>query len=104
MSASGPSRLPFAASGDPSSPRRGTPEAAQRVLGESLRQLRREAGLTLREVAEPLRGSAAKVSRLERGASSPKERDIEDLIVFFRVPDEKAREIRALLRQARESP
>ena len=103
MSASGPTRLPVA-SGDPLPPRWGTPEAAQRVLGESLRQLRREAGLTLREVAEPLRGSAAKVSRLERGASSPKERDIEDLIVFFRVPDEKAREIRALLRQARESP
>ncbi|SOD62276.1 Helix-turn-helix domain-containing protein [Streptomyces zhaozhouensis] len=104
MSVSGPSRLTVAASGDPCATRWGTPEAAQRVLGESLRQLRHDAGLTLREVAEPLRGSEAKVSRLERGAGSPKERDIEDLIVFFRVPDEKAREIRALLRQARESP
>ncbi|MDT0268513.1 helix-turn-helix transcriptional regulator [Streptomyces sp. DSM 44915] len=104
MSASGPSRLRVAASGDLPSTRWETPEAAQRVLGECLRQLRKERGLTLKQAAEPIRGSAAKISRLERGACSPKERDIEDLITFFRVSEGKAREIRMLLQQARLHP
>ncbi|WP_052847680.1 helix-turn-helix domain-containing protein [Streptomyces avicenniae] len=80
------------------------PEVAARVLGEYLRLLRKEQGFALKDVAGPIRGSIAKVSRLERGVSPPKERDIEDLIRFFRVSDERAREIRALLRQAQESP
>ncbi|WP_165956044.1 helix-turn-helix domain-containing protein [Streptomyces hainanensis] len=84
--------------------RRGKPEAAARVLGQYLRDLRRERGLALKDVAEPIRGSAAKVSRLERGVSPPKERDVEDLIAFFKIPEGPAQEIRTLLRQAQESP
>ncbi|MEV1007858.1 helix-turn-helix transcriptional regulator [Streptomyces sp. NPDC049881] len=104
MSATGSGRRTPMAPAVPVSRQQGRPEVAARVLGEYLRLLRKEQGLALKDVAEPIRGSVAKVSRLERGVSPPKERDIEELIRFFRVSDERAREIRALLRQAQESP
>ncbi|AJE44504.1 helix-turn-helix domain-containing protein [Streptomyces nodosus] len=79
------------------------PEAAARLLGEALRQARRERRLPLRDVAPVIRGSVSKLSRLERGESPPKERDVRDLVTFYRMTGEQAHEIESLLRQARDS-
>ncbi|MFD9333238.1 helix-turn-helix domain-containing protein [Streptomyces sp. NPDC060028] len=53
--------------------------AADRMLGQELRALREARGLTLRQVAPVIRGSVSKISRLERGESPPKRRDVLDL-------------------------
>ncbi|MFJ6793289.1 helix-turn-helix domain-containing protein [Streptomyces sp. NPDC091268] len=53
--------------------------AADRMLGQELRALRESRGLTLRQVAPVIRGSVSKISRLERGESPPKRRDVLDL-------------------------
>jgi transcriptional regulator with XRE-family HTH domain len=79
------------------------PEAASRLLGEELRRLRKERGFGLKDVAPVIRGSVSKVSRLERGESPPKRRDIEDLARFYRVTPQKWRELDALLDQSRSS-
>ncbi|MFF3910520.1 helix-turn-helix domain-containing protein [Streptomyces sp. NPDC001848] len=79
------------------------PEAAARLLGEALRQARKERRLALRDVAPVIRGSVSKLSRLERGESPPKERDVRDLVAFYRMTGEQAHEIESLLRQARDS-
>ncbi len=76
------------------------PEAAARVLGEYLRQLREASGLTLKDVAPVIRGSLSKLSRLERGISPPKERDVYDLVRHYNALPEQIREIDLLLQQA----
>ncbi|MFD9358053.1 helix-turn-helix domain-containing protein [Streptomyces sp. NPDC060031] len=53
--------------------------AADRMLGQELRALREARSLTLRQVAPVIRGSVSKISRLERGESPPKRRDVLDL-------------------------
>ncbi|MFJ8098273.1 helix-turn-helix domain-containing protein [Streptomyces griseofuscus] len=77
------------------------PEVASRLLGETLRQARRERNLALRDVAPVIRGSVSKISRLERGESPPRERDIRDLVAFYRLPSDQAHEIESLLQQTR---
>ncbi|MFF7205353.1 helix-turn-helix domain-containing protein [Streptomyces sp. NPDC008141] len=84
-------------------PRQVKPEAAARLLGAQLRDLRLERGLTLETVGKVIRGSASKISRLERGMHPPRERDIYDLVRFFQLGPEQAGEIDALLRQAQNS-
>ncbi|MGK5640107.1 helix-turn-helix domain-containing protein [Streptomyces sp. URMC 126] len=75
--------------------------AAARLLGDELRRLRQERGLGLKDAAHVIRGSVSKVSRLERGESPPKARDVQDLIHFYRVPRSRARLIENLLEQTR---
>ncbi|MCC3773853.1 helix-turn-helix transcriptional regulator [Streptomyces sp. UNOB3_S3] len=75
-------------------------EAAARLLGAQLRILRQEQGLGLKDAAPVIRGSVSKVSRLERGESPPKERDVMDLALFYGATTEQIQEIEALLRQA----
>ncbi|MBH1938838.1 helix-turn-helix domain-containing protein [Streptomyces sp. AV19] len=75
--------------------------AAARLLGDQLRRLRQERGLGLKDVAPVIRGSVSKVSRLERGESPPKDRDVQDLVRFYRVSPELAHEIEGLVQQAR---
>ncbi|MBC2875385.1 MULTISPECIES: helix-turn-helix domain-containing protein [Streptomyces] len=72
-----------------------------RLLGDELRRMRQERGLGLKDVAPVIRGSVSKVSRLERGESPPKERDVWDLVHFYRVPAERLRMIEELLQQTR---
>ncbi|MFJ2744748.1 helix-turn-helix domain-containing protein [Streptomyces sp. NPDC087440] len=81
----------------------GKSEAAARVLGEHLRQLRKERRLGLKDVAPVIRGSVSKVSRLERGESPPKEQDVRDLMKFYRLSPMEEFEIESLLRHTRES-
>ncbi|MER8073705.1 helix-turn-helix transcriptional regulator [Streptomyces sp. NPDC094034] len=79
------------------------PEASGRVLGEALRRLRKDRGLALKDVAPVIRGSISKISRLERGESPPKERDVFDLARHYGVSAEQMREIDSLLQQSRSS-
>ncbi|MEV0264735.1 helix-turn-helix transcriptional regulator [Streptomyces sp. NPDC050617] len=73
-------------------------EAAPRLLGEELRQMRLGLGLTLREVAPVIRASVSKISRLERGESPPRERDVKDLARHYGADPEKMQELDSLLR------
>ncbi len=75
--------------------------AAARLLGDRLRSLRQERGLGLKEVAQVIRGSVSKMSRLERGESPPKDRDVQDLLRYYGVSGELEREIEGLVQQTR---
>jgi len=79
------------------------PEIAARLLGEALRQARKERHLPLRDVAPVIRGSVSKLSRLERGESPPKDRDVHDLMAFYQLSGERAHEIEGLLQQAKDN-
>ncbi len=49
---------------------------ARRALGQRLRELRQQAGLTGRQVAESLSWPASKVSKLENGRQTPTDADV----------------------------
>lgn len=62
-----------------------------RMLGDELRGHRERRGLTLADAARVIRGSTSKVSRMERGESPVKYRDLTDLALFYGVSrDEQA--------------
>ncbi|MGW8329891.1 helix-turn-helix domain-containing protein [Streptomyces sp. NPDC055897] len=54
-----------------------------RLLGDELRMHRERRGFTLKEAAHVIRGSISKVSRMERGESPIKYRDLSDLSLFY---------------------
>ena len=56
-------------------------------LGARLRHKREVAGLTREEAGDAIRGSAAKISRLELGRVGFKERDVSDLLTRYGVVD-----------------
>ncbi|AKA01185.1 XRE family transcriptional regulator [Streptomyces noursei ZPM] len=77
------------------------PFVAGKVLGAHLRHLRRSNGLALKDVAPQIRASISKISRMERGESPPREKDVLDLVRFYGVTDpDHLDEIRELLRQS----
>jgi transcriptional regulator with XRE-family HTH domain len=70
-------------------------------LGARLRQKRELAGLTREEAGDAIRGSAAKISRMELGRVGFKERDVTDLLTRYGVDDPEERaEFLALVRRA----
>jgi transcriptional regulator with XRE-family HTH domain len=71
--------------------RRGGPTVLRIVLGTQLRKLRTAAGITREAAGDSIRGSHAKISRIELGRVSSKERDISDLLTLYGVTDEEAR-------------
>jgi transcriptional regulator with XRE-family HTH domain len=77
--------------------------AALRIaLGTQLRRLREDSHVTVAEAAEVIRATNSKISRLERGRSGAKQRDVADLLSLYGVADEARREeLLALARQAR---
>ncbi|MFE6271584.1 helix-turn-helix domain-containing protein [Streptomyces goshikiensis] len=77
-------------------------EAAGRMLGRELRGWREDRGLTLKDVAPVIRGSVSKISRLERGESPPKQRDVLDLARHYGVGPEDMRTIERLLQHAQD--
>ncbi|WP_059005903.1 helix-turn-helix domain-containing protein [Streptomyces specialis] len=80
---------------------RGGPTVLRIVLGTHLRRLREGCGITREAAGDAIRGSHAKISRLELGRVSAKERDIADLLTLYGVVDEAQREqFLALARQA----
>lgn len=71
------------------------------LLGSQLRRLREQRGVTRQEAGYVIRASESKISRLELGRVSFKERDVDDLLTLYGVSDKTERE--ALLQLAREA-
>lgn len=70
----------------------GSPTVLRMVVGGQLRRLREARGITREAAGEAIRGSHAKISRLELGRVGFKERDLIDLLAFYGVHDETERE------------
>src|SRR5438874_1543019 len=80
---------------------RGGPTVLRIVLGTRLRRLREERGISREAAGDAIRGSHAKISRLELGRVGFKERDVADLLTLYGVVDEDERvDHLALARQA----
>ncbi|GAB3972819.1 helix-turn-helix domain-containing protein [Streptomyces sparsus] len=71
---------------------RGGPTVLRIVLGTHLRRLREARGITREAAGDAIRGSHAKISRLELGRVGYKERDVADLLTLYGVQDETQRE------------
>ncbi|MET9487504.1 helix-turn-helix transcriptional regulator [Nocardia sp. NPDC006630] len=68
------------------------PTALRIAVGGQLRKLRELNGITREAAGEHIRGSHAKISRLELGRTGFKERDIRDLLSLYHVDDPGERE------------
>ena len=77
------------------------PTVRRILVGAQLRRLREERGITRDDAGYVIRASGSKISRLELGRVSFKERDIADLLTFYGVEDTQQRE--ALLELARDA-
>lgn len=63
------------------------------MLGVRLRRLREAAEISRAEAGYAIRGSDSKISRLELGRVSFKERDVADLLTMYGVTDSEEREV-----------
>jgi hypothetical protein len=63
------------------------PTALRMMLGGHLRELRERAGVTRTDAGWAIRASESKISRLELGRVSFKERDVTDLLTLYGVHD-----------------
>ncbi|WP_024802790.1 helix-turn-helix transcriptional regulator [Nocardia sp. BMG51109] len=63
------------------------------ALGSRLRGLREDRGISREQAGYTIRGSHAKISRLELGRTGFKERDVRDLLTFYGVDDSERREL-----------
>ncbi|WP_446222255.1 helix-turn-helix domain-containing protein [Nocardia sp. IBHARD005] len=63
------------------------PTVLRIALGGQLRKLREGKGITREDAGDAIRGSHAKISRLELGRTGFKERDIRDLLTLYGVHD-----------------
>src|ERR1700745_1541128 len=81
--------------------RAGGPTVQRLVLRSQLLRARWAGGITAEEAAEAIRGSHAKISRMEHGRVGFKERDVGDLLTLYGVTDNEERA--ALLNLAREA-
>jgi transcriptional regulator with XRE-family HTH domain len=81
----------------------GGPTVLRIMLGHQLRALRERAGVTRDAAGNRIRGSHAKISRLENGRTGFKARDVDDLLALYGVHDAAEREpLLALARRANE--
>jgi len=82
-------------------PLRQGPTVLRIALGGQLRQLRERCGISREAAGDAIRGSHAKISRLELGQVGFKQRDLLDLLTLYGVtdPDERASFV-ALARRA----
>lgn len=79
------------------------PTALRMLLGAQLRGLREAAGISREAAGYEIRSSRSKISRLELGRVSCKERDIADLLTLYGVREGRQRDaVLALARQANE--
>jgi transcriptional regulator with XRE-family HTH domain len=80
---------------------RGGPTAQRIVLGAQLRRLREAASITPGQAGDAIRASRSKISRLERGQTGVKKRDLADLLILYGVTGQAEREeLLILARQA----
>ncbi|WP_280236873.1 helix-turn-helix domain-containing protein [Nocardia cyriacigeorgica] len=68
------------------------PTVIRIALGSRLRRLRESCGVSREAAGDAIRGSHAKISRLELGRTGFKERDIRDLLTLYGVVDDDKRE------------
>jgi transcriptional regulator with XRE-family HTH domain len=84
-------------------PRNSGPTVLRILVGGQIRRLREAAGISREAAAEVIRGSEAKMSRIETGRTGFKQRDIVDLLSLYGVTDDAEREgVLQLARQANE--
>jgi len=83
----------------------GGPTVLRILLGAQLRRLRESAGMSRDEAGYHIRASGSKISRMELGRVSFKERDVTDLLEFYGVGDLAEREkLVQLTREANATP
>ncbi|MBR7826403.1 helix-turn-helix domain-containing protein [Actinospica sp. MGRD01-02] len=83
---------------------RAGPSVRRLILGSQLRRLREKAGISCAEAGYSIRGSASKISRLETGRISFKERDVEDLLTLYGLNDpEERQQLISLVAQSRQT-
>ncbi|MBS2965291.1 helix-turn-helix domain-containing protein [Actinocrinis puniceicyclus] len=71
------------------------------LLGSLLRRLREAKNISMREAGYHIRATESKISRLETGKVSFKERDVDDLLTFYGVTDGTERDqVLELVREA----
>ncbi len=78
----------------------GGPTALRIQLGTQLRRLREAKGVTREAAGYEIRSSESKISRMELGRVSFKERDVADLLRLYGVDGDESDALRALARQA----
>jgi Domain of unknown function (DUF5753)/Helix-turn-helix domain len=79
----------------------GGPTVLRMLLGAHLRRLREAQGVSREDAGWEIRASESKISRMELGRVSFKERDVEDLLTLYGVHDTEERErLLTLARQA----
>ncbi|XVU25249.1 helix-turn-helix domain-containing protein [Actinoplanes sp. CA-054009] len=77
------------------------PTVLRILLGTQLRKLREAKGITREDAGWEIRASGSKISRMELGRVSFKERDVNDLLTLYGVKDANEREsLLVLARQA----
>lgn len=85
----------------PAAPGHGSPTVLRILLGSQLRKLRTARGISREAAGYAIRASHAKISRLELGQVSFKERDVADLLTLYGVTEESDRfQLLDLVRQA----
>ena len=86
------------------SPDVGSPMVLRMQVGAELRRLREAKRISQEEAGNVIRGSYSKISRLETGRVSFKDRDVADLLTYYGVTDEKEREALRKLASRASSP
>jgi transcriptional regulator with XRE-family HTH domain len=77
------------------------PTALRIMVGSQLRRLREAAGVSPDQAGYEIRATRSKISRMENGRVSFKDRDIDDLLTLYGVTDEQVRtRMLSLARQA----
>jgi transcriptional regulator with XRE-family HTH domain len=75
----------------PLAEQRGGPTVLRMLLGSQLRRLREESGVSPEAAGYEIRASRSKISRMENGRVSFKQRDVADLLTLYGVTDEQPR-------------
>ena len=83
----------------------GGPTVLRILLGAQLRRLRELAGISREDAGYHIRASGSKISRMELGRVSFKERDVTDLLEYYGVRDAEERDkLVQLTREANQTP
>ncbi|GAB7049343.1 helix-turn-helix domain-containing protein [Catenuloplanes indicus] len=81
---------------------RRSPTVRRRRLGAELRKHREEAGVTIEAVADRLRCSTSKVSRIETGHTSATPRDVRAMLDIYGIDGDESAELVQISREARQ--
>jgi transcriptional regulator with XRE-family HTH domain len=79
-----------------------SPTLRRRELASRLRDLRKQAGMTVEDVARELMCSTPKISRIETGTRLPTLRDVRDLCRLYRLDDVEQARLMTIAREAKE--